>query len=194
MRTVDSLPAQPASTADRVAAAWADAHPLLRGTAIAAGATAAALSTAVPAPQSVRWGIVAVGAVLAAAATVDVAEHKLPNRLLVAALALAYTSVLAAADWALMVSAVSGLVIAGGLMLLVRLTRGIGMGDVKMAAVVGASVGAVNVRAAPIAIAVAALAAATYGFLSHRTRLPLGPALWLGWGVSLAASAAGWLS
>lgn len=192
--TDESLTGQTISTADRVAAAWAGAHPVLRGTAVAAGATAAALGTAVPAPQSVRWGIVAVGTVLAVAAIVDVAEHKLPNRLLLVALALVCTSVLAAADRATMVSAAAGFVIAGGLMLLVRLIHGVGMGDVKLAAVVGASVGAAHVMAAPIAIAVAALAAATYGFLARRKRLPLGPSLWLGWAVSLAACAAGWLS
>lgn len=194
MRTVDTLRAQPVSTTNRVAAAWVDAHPVVRRAAIAACVSAVALSTAAPAPQSVQWGIAAVGAVLAAAATVDVHEHKLPNRLLLTALALVCASVVATADRATALSAISGLLIAGGLMLLVRLSRGVGMGDVKMAAVVGASVGAVNVMAAPVAIAVAALVAATYGTLSRRQRLPLGPALWLGWSVSLAACAAGWLS
>ena len=92
------------------------------------------------------------------------------------------------------VEAAAGMVIAGALMLSVRLARGVGMGDVKMAAVVGASVGAstTTVLAAPIAIAIAAFIAATYGFRANRRRLPLGPSLWLGWAAALVAS--GWLS
>ena len=77
-------------------------------------------------------------------------------------------------------------------MLFVRLARGVGMGDVKMAGVVGASVGPIALFAAPVAVAVAALVAGTYGLVAGRRRLPLGPALWLGWAVSLAAAATGW--
>ena len=134
------------------------------------------------------------GTLLAVAAMVDVREHKLPNRLLLAGVLTVALVVLAASNVAIAVSAMLGMLIAGGLMMLVRLTRGVGMGDVKMAAVVGASVGAVELMAAPIAIAVAALAAATYGVITRRQRLPLGPALWLGWAVALGACAAGWLS
>ena len=86
------------------------------------------------------------------------------------------------------------MLLGGGLMLLVRLTRGVGMGDVKMAAVVGASAGAVALMAAPVALAVASFAGATFGVITRRQRLPLGPALWLGWAVALGACAAGWLS
>jgi hypothetical protein len=62
-----------------------------------------------------------------------------------------------------------------------------------MAAVVGTSAGAVSPVAAPIAIAVAALAGSAYGLLARRRRIAMGPALWLGWAVALGAATAGWL-
>ena len=194
MTTIETLRVVPAGTTNRVVAAWAGAHPLLRGVVIASCATSVVLGAAVPAPTAVRWSIAVAGVVLALAGMVDVREHKLPNRLLLGALATVTVGVLATSSVALTVGATLGMLLGGGLMLLVRLTRGVGMGDVKMAGVVGASAGAVEIVAAPIAIAVAAFAAATFGLMTRRHRLPLGPALWLGWGVSMAACAAGWLS
>ena len=98
-------------------------------------------------------------------------------------------------DFTVVRSALLGMAVAAGLMLLVRLARGVGMGDVKMASVVGASVGAVTngLLAAPIAIAVAALAAATYGLMARRQRLAMGPSLWLGWASAFAFVSIGWL-
>ena len=194
MTSIETLRVAPAGTTDRVVAAWADAHPVTRRAVAAACVTSAALGSAVSAPTTVRWSIAVVGVVLAVAAMVDVQEHKLPNRLLLGALTSVTVGVLATSNVALAVSVALGMLLAGGLMLLVRLTRGVGMGDVKMAAVVGASVGAVELMAAPIAVAVAAFAAASFGVITRRQRLPLGPALWLGWAVALGACAAGWLS
>lgn len=193
MRTVETLRVHPVLTADRVVVAWVEAHPVARRAVVAAMVTAGALGRAVPAPPTVRWSVAAVGALLALAALVDVREHKLPNRLLGAAMVVVFVGVLTAKSVQL-ISAISGMALAGGLMLLVRVIRGVGMGDVKMAAVVGASTGAAAVVAAPLAIAVAAFVAGVCGLLTHRQRLPLGPALWAGWAVSLAAFASGWLS
>ncbi len=194
MTSIETLRVAPAGTTDRVVAAWADAHPVTMRAVVAACVTSVALGTAVTAPVAVRWSTAAVGVILAVAAMVDVHEHKLPNRLLLGALTSVTVGVLGASNVAIAVSVALGMLLAGGLMLLVRLTRGVGMGDVKMAAVVGASVGAVELMAAPIAVAVAAFAAATFGVITRRQRLPLGPALWLGWAVALGACAAGWLS
>jgi leader peptidase (prepilin peptidase)/N-methyltransferase len=149
---------------------------------------------------------------LAAAALVDTCEHKLPNRLMSGALFVALVGAALPRHGPVLAAAVVGAVSAGGLMLLVRLARGVGMGDVKMAAVVGASVaGAAGAMAAtgsgrptelwsaallapPLAIALAAFAAAAWGLLTRRQRLPLGPALWLGWLLTLSAGAFGWLA
>ena len=193
MTTIDTLRAEPATTADRVAAAWTDSHPVARRAVFAACVSAVAASLVVPAPTTVRWGIAAAGVLLAVASLVDVHEHKLPNRLLLAALLAAACGAVASLDRDVIVASLVGMVLAGGLMLLVRLSRGVGMGDVKMAAVVGASTGGVALTAAPLAVAIAALVAGVYGLLAHRRRVPLGPALWLGWALALAFSAAGWL-
>lgn len=194
MTTIDTLRAESATTADRVAAAWSDAHPVARRVVLAACVSAAATSTVLPAPMTVRWGVAAAGVLLAVASLVDLHERKLPNRLLVAALLAAAGGAVASLDRTVMVASLAGMVLAGGLMLLVRLSRGVGMGDVKMAGVVGASTGGVALVAAPLALAIAALSASVYGLLARRRRVPLGPALWLGWALALGCSAAGWLA
>ena len=194
MTTIDTLRAESATTADRVAAAWSDAHPVVRRTVFAACVSAAATSTVLPAPAAVRVGVAGAGVLLAVAALVDLHERKLPNRLLLAGLASALGGAVASFDREVIVASLIGMLLAGGLMLFVRLSRGLGMGDVKMAGVVGASAGSVALVAAPLALAIAALLASTYGLLAHRRRVPLGPALWLGWVLALGCSAAGWLT
>ncbi|MGB8859006.1 MAG: prepilin peptidase [Ilumatobacteraceae bacterium] len=194
MNTIDTLRAEPVLTADRVVAAWAGARPLVRRALVAACAVAAVLSAVMPASPAVRWGIAVAGVLLAVAAMVDVHEHRLPNRLLAAALLASSVAAVSSLHREVVLSMVAGALVAGVPMLLVRLTRGVGMGDVKMAAVIGANVGAVSVVAAPVAIAIAALTAGLYGLLADRRRVALGPALWFGWAASLAGCAAGWLS
>jgi leader peptidase (prepilin peptidase)/N-methyltransferase len=141
-----------------------------------------------------------VGVLLAIAAFVDAHEHRLPNRMLAAACAVALGGALLSIDSVVVLHAILGLIVAGGLMLCVRVTRGVGMGDVKMAAVVGASVGActTTLLAPATAIAVAALVGATYGFIANRQRVPFGPSLWFGWAATIALAlvldANGWLS
>lgn len=195
MRPDETVRARPVLTTDRVVVAWVEAQPVVRRAVVAATVTAAVLGSALPVPYPVRWSVAVVGAVLALAALVDVREHKLPNRLLGAGMVVVFAGVLSTATSANLMSAIWGMALAGGLMLIVRVARGVGMGDVKMAAVVGASTGAAAVVvAAPLAIAIAALVGAMYGVLASRQRLPLGPALWAGWAISLAAFASGWLS
>lgn len=194
MTSIEALRARPALTGDRIVAAWADAPPVARRAAVAACAMSAALGASAPGATPVRWAAVATGVLLALAALVDLRERKLPNRLLAGALLASVLGAAGALDARAAVGAVAGLAVAGGLLLGIRLTRGVGMGDVKMAAVVGASCGSFAVIAAPVAIAIAALLAATYGAIAHRRRVALGPALWSGWAVALALAGAGWLA
>lgn len=194
MTTIDTLRAEPATTADRVAAAWSDAHPVARRSVLAACVSAVAASAVLPAAVTVRWSVAATGVLLAVASLVDLHERKLPNRLLVAALVVTAGGAAASLDRGVVMASVAGMVLAGGLMLLVRLSRGVGMGDVKMAGVVGASSGSVALVAAPLALAVAALVASVYGLLARRRRVPLGPALWFGWALVLGCTCAGWLA
>jgi leader peptidase (prepilin peptidase)/N-methyltransferase len=131
------------------------------------------------------------GVSLASAALVDVHEQRLPNSLLAIG---AVAGVVAAVADRVLGGAFVGLAVAGGLMLLVRLTRGVGMGDVKMAGVVGLATAEAGLVAAPIAVAIAALTAGVVGAVAGRTRLPLGPSLWLGWALALVLPIGRWWS
>ena len=87
---------------------------------------------------------------------------------------------------ALVSSALAGLEQAP--LLVVRLHRGIGMGDVKFAAVLGAAGGLVSPWVAPFTVLVGALASGTAGALTGRHRLALGPWWWAAWvAVTVAA-------
>ena len=154
---------------------------------VAACATSVALVLPVRSSAVVAAATAAVGVLLAAAALVDARERRLPNPLLTTALSVAMIGAILSKDAIVVRSALLGMTIAGALMLLVRLTRGVGMGDVKMAAVVGTSASAstTTLIAAPIAIAAAAFVAATYGFITSERRVALGPSLWVGWASAL---------
>lgn len=188
MRVASTTP----TTTRRLRRAWFGASATTRRAAVAAATTSVVEATAVPVAGSVQAATAVVGVLLVAAALVDVHEHRLPNRLLAAAMAVAAIGAAWSLDGGAMVRAAIGAVLAGGSMLVVHLSRGVGMGDVKMAAVIGASAGTVALTAAPMAVAVAALAAAAHGLWSRRQRMALGPALWFGWAISIAMTTAGW--
>ena len=184
------------STADRLVAAWHHSQPIARRSMVAASVTSVAVALSMHLTAVLAASTAAVGVLLAAAALVDSHERRLPNRLLIASLVVALAGAALSIELAVVRSSLLGMAVAGGLMLVVRLSRGVGMGDVKMASVVGASVGAGTGAAlgAFISIAIAALAAATYGLIARRQRIALGPSLWLGWVSALALVSIGWLS
>lgn len=179
MNTADCVQTKPAPTHHRVAQAWDRSSGLARFAWCTATAASVVIATDAGRPL---WTTAAVGALLATAAFVDITERRLPNSL---SLASGVLAVVEAAITGHLLASLAGAAIAGGLLLAVRLARGLGMGDVKVAAVIGASVGPHALAAAPVAIAVAAFAAGGYGLLRNRDRLPLGPALWLGWACAL---------
>jgi leader peptidase (prepilin peptidase)/N-methyltransferase len=185
-------------TAERIERAWREVTASVRSLALLAiltsGVLTASLALKFPSLGAAAgcWGVC--GTLLALAAVVDVHEQRLPNELLAMA---TLTSVLAMcwqADLAMSVRTVTGGVLAGSLMMSVRVVRGVGMGDVKMAMAIGLSVGAFGWRLAPIAIAVAATAAAGYGTIRRRQRAAFGPALWFGWMSALVGLSTGWWS
>ncbi|MFZ9629589.1 MAG: hypothetical protein ACO3C1_09605 [Ilumatobacteraceae bacterium] len=90
---------------------------------------------------------------------------------------------------AALVGAVGGALMAGLPMLVVHLSRGVGMGDVKAAAAIGASAALVAWWAAPLACAVAALGAAAFGAVARRPRVALGPCLVVGWWTAVVVAA-----
>ncbi len=194
MNAVDAMrvaPAGPIATAERLRTAWNHASSVVRRASVLAAMTSVMVGAAAPLPSGVRVSTAAVGVLLVLAALVDVHERRLPNRLLgTAALVLVASTPWSAAGQVR--SMIAGAAVAGGLLMVVRLLRGIGMGDVKAAAVVGASVGAISPTAAAVAVALTATVAAAVGFVARLRTLPLGPALWLGWAVVLLTNSKGW--
>lgn len=183
----------PPSVVWRVREAWGAVGRFARGIAACAAVISVVIAVGSTTSVGAQLGVAATGVVFVAASVVDVHEHKLPNRLLVIA---AVVTVAAALSSNALAEAAIGAAYAGGAMLLVRLSRGVGMGDVKMAAVIGASSGSLAPVAAPCALAITAVVAATYGAVTRRPSLALGPALWLGWaiGVACATPLARWWS
>lgn len=194
MNTIDAMRVATAipNTAERIQRAWWHAHPVVRR------ATAAAFATSVVVPMvwSAHWWlrlvVAATGVLLALAALVDVHELKIPNRLLALAALVALAGPVALHDRVVLIRVLVGSAVAGGALLVVGVRRGVGMGDVKMGGVVGGSVGSAALLAAPIAIAIAALCAAVFGALTRRRRVALGPALWVGWALTLMFFSTGW--
>ncbi|MFZ4719755.1 MAG: prepilin peptidase [Ilumatobacteraceae bacterium] len=182
--------AGPVSTTERVMVAWSHATPTARRATVLAAGTSPILGAMAPTAVSVRIGISIAGVLLALAASVDVHERRLPNRLL--ALATAALFVGAVIDGlATTASAGMGALVALALMLTARLRGGVGLGDVKAAGVVGAAAGVLAVTAALVAIAVASGTAAMVGVIRRRAALPLGPSLWFGWAVATVLATMG---
>jgi leader peptidase (prepilin peptidase)/N-methyltransferase len=152
----------------------------------AATSSVALAVTSHPPARGVGLGLA--GLAFVVAAVVDVVEHRIPNVLVATAMVCTLVAAFVSVEpWALAV-VVCGASMAGGALLVVRLGRGLGMGDVKMGAVVGASCASTTLVAAPLAIAATAFTAATFGLVTRRRRIALGPFLWLGWAAALAAT------
>ncbi len=179
------------STAERIGAAWVHATRSTRRVAVLSVLTSVVFGAMAPVAPAARCAVAASGCVIALAALVDVRERRLPNRLVVLALCCTLAPLLLGAP-ADVVRVGAGTLIAGGLLLGVRLRRGVGMGDVKLGAVIGGNVALVALPAAPVAVAVAAASAALVGGVLRRSSLPLGPALWFGWAVAVATAGSGW--
>jgi leader peptidase (prepilin peptidase)/N-methyltransferase len=156
-----------------------------RAVVLVASCGSVAVGVRADAASSMRAGLATGGVLFAAAALVDVVEHRIPNRLLIASVFATVVGLLLAGDARAALHALAGAAVAGGCLLVVWLSREVGMGDVKMAGAVGLSAGGVELVAAPLAIFVAALLAALIGVASGRRRLPLAPAMWCGWMVAI---------
>jgi leader peptidase (prepilin peptidase)/N-methyltransferase len=135
-------------------------------------------------------GTVAGVVVLVAAALVDVAEHRLPNR--VVATAAVPVVVALAVGWSGDVgrSVALGAALVAGPLLLTHLASptGMGFGDVKAGAVLGAGVGLVDAQLALFGLVAGLAIGASWGLARRARSVPLGPALVAG---ALAALAVG---
>jgi leader peptidase (prepilin peptidase)/N-methyltransferase len=149
--------------------------PLGWGAVIATTSTALISTTHDAVPAASALAVV----LLVSAAMIDAVEQRLPNQIIVAAalalaigLALSSSSVLAS-------NVVLGVVVLAGPLLLMHLAapRSMGFGDVKLAMVLGAAVGAVHWQLALVTIALAAGASATVALLRRMAEIAFGPGL-----------------
>ena len=142
------------------------------------------------------WGVdVRLGALVFAivllglAAWHDQRTERIPDGLLKSA-ALVTLAGAASAGRGAVAGVALGAVAAGLPVLVVLLARGIGMGDVKMAAVIGAAGGLVHPLVGPIAVMSMALVVAAVGAITHRHRWALGPFMWIAFVATAAVAVA----
>jgi leader peptidase (prepilin peptidase)/N-methyltransferase len=134
------------------------------------------------------WVVVLVCAFLAlmpAVAVIDVRHHIIPNKLMYPSL-IAFPIYIVAA-WALgadvspLRAGLGFLAYGGGLLLVALISRGMGMGDVKLAGVIGLVLGALGLRYVGVAAGAAILLGGVGGLLalllgrSRRDAIPFGP-------------------
>ena len=126
--------------------------------------------------------------VLVAVSGTDLEHHIIPNRIVLPAAALvlaANTALHLSPEWALAALGASGFLFAAAL----AYPKGMGMGDVKLALLMGAALG----RTVPVALMIGMLAAlipglyllARHGSAARKMRIPFGPFLALGSVVAL---------
>jgi leader peptidase (prepilin peptidase)/N-methyltransferase len=182
-----------ATVGSRVSAAWSAVGVLGD---VAAIATAAAVVAAVTiwVPETV--GALATGlsvVVLAAAALVDAVERRLPNAL-VGTAAVPVVLVVAIAWVSGTTEVVSGVLVGasllGGPLLVTHLVSppGMGFGDVKAGAVLGAALGLINAQIAVLALMLGLLGSAVWALAGRRRSIALGPGLVGGAVVALIAA------
>jgi leader peptidase (prepilin peptidase)/N-methyltransferase len=167
------------STIRAIEAAWRGSPAVTRGvTAAAVAACAVVVVWWLPVTARVL-GTVAGLLVLVAAALVDVAEHRLPNRIVATALVPVLVTLVAAWSGDVGRSALVGAALVGGPLLLTHLASpsGMGFGDVKAGAVLGAAVGLVDARLALFGLVAGLAIGATWGLARRARSVPLGPAL-----------------
>ncbi len=159
----------------------AAAVPVLRGPADLAAVTAL-LAVAAATPSLVR---------------VDLAEHRLPNGIVLAAAVpvLGAVALAAVEAPALAAGAALGGLGYGALLLALNLLGGMGMGDVKLGAVLGAAAGLLGLPVAVAAVLTASLTGGLASALLLATRraggkdaLPFGPFLLLGFWLAVAVA------
>ena len=129
-------------------------------------------------------GLLAVGLLLGLAAHVDLVEHRIPNGLLSWS-AIVVLVITALTGQQVLDDVALGAALAFIPIAVVLLTRGVGMGDVKMAGVLGAAGGLVHPLVGLGTVFLMALTTGIVGLTTRYKRLALGP--WM-WGAFIVAS------
>jgi leader peptidase (prepilin peptidase)/N-methyltransferase len=178
-------------------AAWRTSDPAARVVAGVLGLGCLA-ATAVWLPVTLRAaGVAAALLPLWWAALVDVAERRLPNRLVLASLAAvvvttAIATIAEGAGRAIAVSVIGGALAVSLPMLVMHLVSpaGLGFGDVKAGVALGGALGLIDVWTAVLALLGASVIGAAVGLVLRRRSLPFGPSLVAGAAVALVAARA----
>jgi leader peptidase (prepilin peptidase)/N-methyltransferase len=185
------------SAARRVAVTWVSVGAVGRAATVGGALAATAASAAWISESGAAFGTGLALLTLTAAALVDAVEHRLPN-VLVAVAAIPVLVVVAAA-WVngptdVPREAVIGAAFLGGPLLITHLVSpsGMGFGDVKAGAVLGAALGLVNAQIGALALLLGLSGAAGWAIAGRRRSIALGPALVAGAVVALAV--ARWMS
>jgi len=142
-------------------------------------------------PAELALGLVFVTA-LAAITLTDLELHLIPNRILLAATVIGLAIVVPTDPGSLPERAIAAAAAGGGLLLVaIAYPRGMGMGDVKLAAVMGLYLGRAVAPALLVAFAAGALVAvamlARDGSAARKRKIPFGPFLAFGGVVGLLA-------
>ena len=162
----------------RVVAAWyAVGLPARLLTLLAASACVVIIAAAVGDPTAVISGLSLL--VLVVAALVDAVEHRLPNVLVLGAALPIVVALLLAGSAELAQGAAAGAALVAGPLLVTHLVTptGMGFGDVKAGAVLGAAMGLIDVELALLALVLGLGVAAAWGIGTRRRSIALGPAL-----------------
>lgn len=179
------------ATRRRVHLAWNGAPAATRLAVLAGFAMQLAVAGALLVTASTRpfaaLALALAAPLFAAAALVDTVEQCIPNRL-VGAASIVVVLAAAAAGSATTIAVALGAVLAAAPMSAVVLGRGVGMGDLKLAAALGAAGGFVHPGVGLGGVFVAALCSAAFARSRGIARLALAPWLWGGWLVAAAAA------
>ena len=176
--------------------AWHSVGTAARAATLAAFAACAVVTVlwSAQAPAVIATGLSL--AVMTAAALVDAVDHRLPNGLVAMAalpvgVAIAITAAAGSVDVAL--GALAGAALLGVPLLVTHLVSpvGMGFGDVKAGAVVGAAVGLVSAQLAVLTLVLALGGSAAWAVFHRRRTIPLGPGLVVG--ALLALAIARWI-
>jgi leader peptidase (prepilin peptidase)/N-methyltransferase len=153
----------------------------------------AVLAVAVLGPDARTLPAICLGAVTPELIRIDLREHRLPNHMVVPGLVVGLIAAGLQWSWVPLAGALGF----GGFLLILAVTGGIGMGDVKLATLIGLASPtlAVAVAASLLSFLLGGFAALVVLALRGRgSRIPFGPALLAGYwiAVMLAGSAERW--
>ncbi len=162
---------------DRIASAWRAIGVAGRLLTVLAASACVALALLGDSTAVVASGLSLL--VLVLAALVDVVEHRLPNVVVLCAAVPVVTALALTGSGTLLRDVLTGALVVAGPLLAVHLITpsGMGFGDVKAGAVLGAAMGLIDVELALLALVLGLGAGAAWGVATRARSIALGPSL-----------------